>query len=165
MSKKIKKSIALFLAINLLFDAFFPTAALALGSGPSNPEVQAFTPIGTSDMVNAFTGDFNYNIPLLDVEGYPVNLSYHAGITSDQEASWVGLGWNINPGAINRNMRSLPDEFNGEDEVEKELNMKPNQTFGISYSKNWEVIGKKIKIKKISIGVKPSLSLGLSYNT
>ncbi len=150
---------AIFLCLNLLFDTFFPTAALALTSGPTQPEVQAFTPVGTTDMVSTFTGDFNYNIPLLEVEGYPVNLSYNAGIISDQEASWVGLGWNINPGSILRNMRALPDDFNGE-EVEKEVHMKPNQTFGVNYTKRWEVLGKKLK-KFI-----PSMSktLGLAYN-
>lgn len=74
-------------------------------------------------MVDPFTGDFNYNIPLMDVGGYPVNLSYHSGITPDQEASWTGLGWNINPGVINRNMRGLPDDFSG-DNVTKDYNIK-----------------------------------------
>ena len=31
-------------------------------------------------MVDLFTGDFSYNIPLLDVGGYPVNLFYRSGI-------------------------------------------------------------------------------------
>ena len=41
-------------------------------------------------MVDLFSGDFNYNIPLMEVGGYPINLSYHSGIGMDQEASWVG---------------------------------------------------------------------------
>jgi hypothetical protein len=40
--------------------------------GPSQPEMTSFKPAGTNDMVNLFTGDFSYNIPLLDVGGYPV---------------------------------------------------------------------------------------------
>ena len=156
ISKRTKKIIALFLAINLLADCFFPTAALALTSGPSQPEVQSFTPVSTSDMVDVFSGDFNYNIPLLDVEGYPVNLSYDAGITNDQEASWVGLGWNINPGVINRNMRSIPDDFSG-DKITKEMNVKANQTIGISYRKNLELFGKD---KKNQL----SLNAGIKYN-
>src|SRR5688572_20575978 len=65
--------------------------------GPGQPEMQAFQSVNSNNMVDLFTGDFSYNIPLLDVGGYPVGLSYRGGISMDQEASWVGLGWNINP--------------------------------------------------------------------
>jgi hypothetical protein len=104
----------------------------ALTGGPSQPEVQSFEPIGTSDMVDLFSGDFTYNIPLLDVEGYPINLAYHSGVTMDQEASWVGLGWNVNVGVINRSLRGLPDDFKG-DEVTTKLNIKPDITAGVDY--------------------------------
>lgn len=157
MKKKIFRIIAIFLAINIFFDAVYPTAAYALTGGPKQPEVSGFAPIGTSEMVNAFTGDFNYNIPLMDIGGYPLNLSYQAGVTSDQEASWVGLGWSLNPGVIDRNMRSLPDEFNG-DEITKEFHIKPNTTFGIKFFPSVEVVGVKIPNKNLSFG------LGLTYN-
>jgi hypothetical protein len=162
MSERVKRIIAIFFAINLFFDCAFPTMAMALTGGPSQPEVQAFTPVGTSDMVNMFTGDFNYNIPLLDVEGYPVNLAYDAGISNDQEASWVGLGWNINPGTVNRNKRGLPDDFNG-DVIHKELNMKPNQTFGTSFGVGFELFG--VDPGKAGAGGGLNLSFGLNYNT
>src|SRR5205823_14160980 len=102
-----------FLAVLLLSEAGTPLVSYALTSGPMQPEFSSFEPVGTTDMVDAFTGDFNYNIPLFDIEGYPMNIAYHAGITMDEEASWVGLGWNINPGVVNRNMRGLPDDLNG----------------------------------------------------
>src|SRR6478752_5361277 len=86
-----------FVTVNLA-----PIQLFALTSGPSQPETQQFAPAGMDNMVDPFTGDFSYNIPLLDVGGYPVNLNYAAGITPDQEASWVGLGGNLNVGAINR---------------------------------------------------------------
>src|SRR5436190_4573080 len=73
--------------------------------GPSQPEMTGFKSVGSDNMVSPFTGDFSYNAPLLDVGGYPINMFYNSGITMDQEASWVGLGWNINPGTITRNMR------------------------------------------------------------
>src|SRR6185312_11130627 len=121
------------MALLMFSEAIFPTAVFALTGGPSQPEVQSFEPIGTSEMVDPFSGDFTYNIPLMDVGGYPVNISYHSGITMDQEASWVGLGWNISPGVINRNMRTIPDDFDG-DIVTKEFNIKPNFTYGVTLS-------------------------------
>ena len=74
--------------------------------------------------------DFSYNIPLMDVGGYPVNLAYNAGIGMEDEASWVGTGWNINPGAINRQLRGLPDDFAG-DEIKREYSIKDNHSFGV----------------------------------
>jgi hypothetical protein len=135
-----KRSVSLFLAFAIIFQVTMPTQVFALTGGPSQPEVQSFEPIATSDMVDLFSGDFNYNIPLLDVEGYPINIAYHSGVGMDQEASWVGLGWNINPGVINRNMRGLPDDFSG-DNVTKELNIKDNKTWGVAADVSLEVYG------------------------
>lgn len=109
--------------------------------GPDQPEVKSFTPIGTSDMVNPFTGDFSYNVPLMDVDGYPLNIAYTAGVTMDQEASWVGLGWNLNPGVINRTLRGMPDEFDGNDYIEKDFNLKKNWTVGGAVSADFELFG------------------------
>lgn len=153
--RKIYKFIALFFALEMLLDVCLPTVALALTTGPSQPEVQSFEPVGTSEMVNLFSGDFNYNIPLLDAGGYPINISYHSGIGMDQEASWVGLGWNINPGAITRSMRSLPDDFNG-DLVKKEFNIKNNHTYGVNVNVRPEILA--FNILKFSVGA------GISYN-
>lgn len=138
--RKHLRFISAFLLVNLLYELVFPTAAYALTGGPSQPEVQSFEPVGTSDMVDLFSGDFNYNIPLLDVEGYPINIAYHSGITMDQEATWVGLGWNINPGVINRNMRGLPDDFNG-DTVTNNFYIKPNWTLGTNFGIGAEFFG------------------------
>jgi hypothetical protein len=140
IKRALQKSFAIKIILVMLFQCVWPTTALALTGGPSQPEVQSFEPVGVSDMVDLFSGDFSYNIPLFDIDGYPVNISYHSGISMEQEASWVGLGWNINPGAINRNMRGLPDDFNG-DEVVKEQNMKKNQTVGISCGYSGELFG------------------------
>lgn len=137
---RIAKIIAMMLAMETTCQWFFPSQAHALTTGPSQPEMQSFQPVGTSDMVDVFSGDFNYNIPLLDIDGYPINISYNAGITMDQEASWVGLGWNINPGAINRNMRGIPDDFSG-DMITREFNMKPNRTYGATVGVGAEGFG------------------------
>lgn len=111
-------------------------------TGPTQPEMATFKSVNSNDLVDLFSGDFSYNIPLLDVGGYPVNLHYQSGITMDQEASWVGLGWNINPGVITRNMRGLPDDFKGGyDKVSKTLSMKPNRTFGVTGGIGFELFG------------------------
>jgi hypothetical protein len=154
MKNRTRKSFAIYLVITILFQTGFPTFAWALTGGPSQPEVQSFEPVSTSDMVDPFSGDFKYNIPLMDVDGYPINIAYHSGVTMDQEASWVGLGWNINAGVINRSMRGLPDDFNG-DIVEKEMYMKPNVTFGINAGLGVELIG-------LPLGI--NFSMGMRFN-
>lgn len=149
------KTFSWFLNLAFVAVSLFPRQLLALTSGPSHPDVQHYSAVGTDNMVDPFTGDFNYSIPLLDVGGYPLSLNYASGITMDQEASWVGLGWNLNVGSINRNLRGLPDDFSG-DVVSKDFNMKPNTTFGASGSVDVEIAG-------FPLGVKPNLNV--FYNT
>lgn len=127
--------------------------------GPNQPEMSSFKSIGTDNLVNLFTGDFSYNIPLLDVGGYPVNIFYSGGIGMEDEASWVGLGWNINPGNVNRNMRGIPDDFNGKDTLVQVQKMKPNTTWGFSVGGDIELAG----IKDF-LGVSIGSSIGLSFN-
>lgn len=163
--KKIYRIVAFYLIINIVAEICCPTVAYALTSGPAQPEMASFEPVGTSEMVDLFSGDFTYNIPLMDVDGYPINISYQSNITMDQEASWVGLGWNINPGAITRNMRGIPDDFSG-DEITKEFNMKPNKTYGVNTGFGFEFVGlgkgNKGKSEKGSAGF--SAGMGINYN-
>ena len=135
-----RRPVAALLCLLFLVELFQPSVAYALTSGPSQPEVQGFKPIGNTDMVDLFTGDFSYNIPLLDVEGYPINLAYSAGITMDQEASWVGLGWSLNPGVVERNLRGLPDDFAG-DPLVRDYSVRPNVTVGATAGTSIEVFG------------------------
>lgn len=134
--------------------AFSPNKVLM--GGPSSPEASSFKAVGSDNLVNLFSGDFSYSIPLLDVGGYPVNLFYNGGVSMEQEASWVGLGWNINAGSVSRNMRGVPDDFNGEDLLVQSQNVKPNRTYGGEVGIDGEIIG----IKKPNV----RLSLGFSYN-
>ena len=152
------KVLAVFMVLSMIYEISYPTLAWALSGGPSQPEVQSFEPVGTTEMVDLFTGDFNYNIPLMDVGGYPINIAYHSGITMDQEATWVGLGWNINPGVINRNMRGLPDDFKNED-IKKEFSRKPNLTFGADLALN----ALKLELFGVELG-KISYGFGINYN-
>jgi hypothetical protein len=127
--------------------------------GPGQPEMQAFQSANANNMVDLFTGDFSYNIPLLDVGGYPINIAYRGGITIDQEASWVGLGWNINPGTISRNLRGLPDDFNGKsDSVKKTISIRENKTVGVTGGADMEVTG--LPVLPFKIGK----SLGIFHN-
>jgi hypothetical protein len=140
MIRKFLKPLAIFMALTMLWEIIFPSVAYALTGGPSQPEMESFEPVGTTDMVDVFTGDFNYNIPLLDVGGYPINIAYHSGVTMDQEASWTGLGWNINAGVVSRTMRGLPDDFNKE-EVTTETNVRENITWSLFTSPGFEIFG------------------------
>lgn len=67
-----------------------------------SPEAAAFQKYGEFQM-NEYTGNPNINIPLYTIKDrdieIPLALSYDAsGIKVGQEASWVGLGWNLNVG-------------------------------------------------------------------
>jgi len=135
-----RRVLAIVLMVIMVGDIAAPTVAFALTSGPSQPEVQGFTPASANDMVDLFSGNLSYNIPLFDVEGYPVNLFYNAGVGMDQEASWVGLGWNLNPGVVERNMRGLPDDFNGEI-FKREIKQKNNWSLGVGAKVTFEMFG------------------------
>ncbi|HTE29660.1 MAG TPA: hypothetical protein VK666_04750, partial [Chryseolinea sp.] len=115
-NKLLLKAFTIFLIVETLSSAIAPATALALTAGPTAPEASSFEPVDTTDMVNLATGDLAYNVPLLEVPGpsggYPLSLSYHAGIQPNLDASWVGLGFTLNPGAINRSVSGFADDFN-----------------------------------------------------
>lgn len=156
-TNKLKKTVAIYLAMMILLETFQPMQIYALTGGPSQPEFESFTPIGTSDMVDLASGDFNYNIPIMDVGGYPLNLVYNSNLTMDQETSWVGLGWDLNVGQISRQVRGLPDDFNG-DEMIYENSIKPNITVGANV--NAFIAGFGVKEAKASA----SVGMGIKYN-
>ena len=81
----------------------------------STPEVSSFAKDrGTSPSL--YTGDMGFSTPILSVPGpggldYPIVLSYAAGIKLEQEASLVGLGWNLGPGSISTEFIGIPDSY------------------------------------------------------
>jgi YD repeat-containing protein len=113
--RKHTRLISITFSLVLLINVFVPSVSYAITGNNTMPEYKSFEPVSTTNMVNPQTGDFVYNVPLMNIpNGYPLNLSYHsAEVNSEAQASWVGLGWTLNPGAINRTKRGLPDEFNG----------------------------------------------------
>ncbi len=169
--RRYKKFIAAFFCTILLTEIIAPVTTYGLTSGPAQPEMKGFEPIGNSDMVDLFSGDFSYNIPLLDVGGYPVNLSYHSGSGMDDEASWVGYGWSLNPGAINRQLRGIPDDFNGSEMMSREISMKDHITKGAKFSATLDLLGipknkiagKGRKKKKLNF-TNPTFAVGVNYD-
>jgi len=114
--------------------------ATAQTGGPGQPEFMEFKPVTASDLVNLSNGAFSYNIPLFEIGGYPVNLSYQSGPQMDDVASTVGLGWNLNIGAITHTMRGLPDDFKG-DTITRIIHNRPNITMGANMDLGIEIAG------------------------
>ena len=155
------KVFAIVLLVSFLAELMQPVQLFALTGGPSQPEMAGFTPVSTDNMVDLFSGDFHYTIPIMTVPGpnggFPINLNYNSNIGMEHEASWVGLGWNLNPGAINRQVRGIPDDFCG-DEIEKTYKRRDNNTFLFSTGGGGEVFG-------ANFGIGVSQSNSFIYNT
>jgi hypothetical protein len=115
-----------------LVGVFMTLCLITFAQGPNSPEAAGFEPVDATDMVNLSNGNFTYVLPLLDVEGFPVSLSYHAGITADMDASWVGLGWYLNPGAINRATNGTPDDWKGGIGINFNNYQKTTTSYGIT---------------------------------
>jgi hypothetical protein len=174
--EKHKKITTIFFLFIFSCQLLAPTFTYALTNGPSQPEMQKFEPAGATDLVDLFSGDMKYNIPLMDIGGYPVNLSYQSGTGIDDEASWVGTGWTVNPGAVNRNMRGLPDDFDGRaqnpDKVQKEYSRKPFQKIGATLILkpsilSWEFGKASLKVnvyKDNRYGIGASVGASMDFN-
>lgn len=169
----VSKVLSVYLSMMLLFEIALPSvySVYALTGGPSQPEFNSFTPIETSDLVNVSSGDYTYNIPLMDVGGYPINLSYDSGISMDQEASFVGLGWNINVGQIKRQVRGIPDDFDGstslgdqKDEMIYENYLKDNVTRGANVNLDAKIGGANNLSKIFGASAGIGVGMGVSVN-
>lgn len=82
---------------------------------PPSPDVAQLGQYGTTQ-VGKYTGTANVQVPLhsiaLDDLQIPIALSYQTGgIKVAQEASWVGLGWNLSANAI------ITRQINGHDDL------------------------------------------------
>lgn len=148
--KKNIKIITYFLLCDMLIGIFVPSVGslYALTSGPGSPEFSSFEPVATTNLVDPLSGNFTYNLPVIQIPGpdgggYAMSLSYHSGTSSEEESSWVGHGWTLNPGAINTGVRGYPDEYN-------------NAPIDV-YNKtrpNWTMSGAvKLNVEAFSVGV------------
>lgn len=179
-----RKRISFFLCTIIIFQVIIPVNSFGLTSGPNQPEFSGFQSMGNADNVDLFSGDFNYSIPIYEIGGYPLNLSYKSGAGVEEEAGWVGLGWELSTGMISRNVRGVPDDFK-RDEIKKEITMKDNFTIGLTPGVTAELFGFTVGLSGglfynnyngfgIEASVNPStgtnikgveLDLGLSYNS
>jgi len=165
---KFLKCLAMFMAVNMLYATILPTLSYALTSGPSQPEFSSFEPVATTNMVNDFTGDFTYNLPILEVPGphgssYPMSLSYHSGVTPEEEASWVGYGWTLNAGAINRSVRGIPDDFKNK-AITHYNKMPKNWTATVGAKAAGELFSKDIIGANASASLRYNNYRGFGYN-
>ena len=173
------KATALFFLGEMVLSIAGPSVAYALTAGSTQPEFTSCEPVGTTDMVNLITGDFTYNVPLIEVPspegGFSLPLSYHSGIGLEDEASWAGLGWNVNVGAIARNKVGSAD-----DDFDNVANVHVADPGGSGYVKNFMVYQRSwdsqkgfggainlLDVAGISWGqgeVKDATILGLTFN-
>ncbi|MGE3801222.1 MAG: hypothetical protein AB7H80_09395, partial [Candidatus Kapaibacterium sp.] len=172
MNRSLLKTTARIVLVAFLFELLGPTATLlALTGGPTQPEFSSFEPVTTTNMVNPLTGQFTYNLPVVNIPGpngggYALSLSYHSGVSPEEEASWVGYGWTLNPGSITRAKRGLPDEYNGE--TVRYWNATPkNETVTASVGASYEIVSATGDQTNPPTTGNPdySASVGLRYNT
>ncbi len=171
-----RRIVAVFFLFIFSVQLFWPAVTYALTTGPSQPEMQKFEAAGTGDLVDMFTGDLKYNLPLLDVGGYPVNLSYQSGTGMEEEASWVGMGWTLNPGALTRQMRGLPDDFDGQatqrDLIEKDYDRKEFRKVGGNFVAKNTLLGIEVGNPQLKLsvykdnyyGIGASIGASLNFN-
>lgn len=99
---------------------------MAANVGISHAQVNVTSPSATELVrheripVGYFNGLPAIDIPLYTIQSkdivFPISLSYHAsGIKVNQYPTMVGLGWNMNLGAITRVVNGIPDETCGND--------------------------------------------------
>ena len=86
---------------------------------PPNPDVANLGKFGTVP-INKYNGTANISIPIYSIEldglQIPIQLTYNTGgIRVSQEASWVGLGWNLSDGmVITREVNGYEDIYDGD---------------------------------------------------
>ncbi len=146
-----------------VFQIVAPTVSFAQ-SGPSQTETQGTTLNSGGEYIDNFTGDFSYAIPVIDIEGFPLILSYNANVSMTDEASWVGLGWNLNPGSIARQMRGLPDEFDGQDKMQELFTQKKQLKDGSKGGFDIDASVPMPKVPGLTVGASLSMMIGSYYN-
>lgn len=124
--------------INCLAVLFFLIGSIATAQNsqlqlqnyhPTSPTAFEFLKY-TEMPVSEYTGIPNISIPLYQIEmdgvSIPFNLTYHAaGIRVNQEASWVGLGWDLSLGSIVQEINDRDDYAAGITRLKPDWNESP----------------------------------------
>ncbi|MBL4708778.1 MAG: hypothetical protein JKY48_10120 [Flavobacteriales bacterium] len=161
MLQKIRESFtAKVIALVMIQGLIFPSIPTARANG--GPVDSNYQGGGGGELVDPSSGSFNYSIPLLDVGGFPIQLSYNAGVTMDQQASMVGLGWDLNLQAINRTVRGIPDDFDG-DKIETTMNLRPQLTIHNTFSPGMEIVGADV-LGDLDVTSSADINFGFTFN-
>lgn len=149
------RAVAATLLLSMVIETISSPLALALTDGPSQSEFSGGG--GGGSLVDPFTGAFSYSIPAISIPGpngvgYELTLDYNNNSSVESEASWVGFGWSLNAGAINRVKRGYPDDYNGAS-VKYWRGMRPNKTIRVGIRGGIEAMSsEKIPIGGANVG-------------
>lgn len=83
---------------------------------PTSPEVALLGRFGDIP-IGYYTGTADVSVPIYTIKEddfeLPITMQYHtSGIKVDDQATWVGLGWNLVPeGVITQEVRGIRDKF------------------------------------------------------
>ena len=119
-------------AVTITHNALAQGSASSLASRPFSSVTNNLVPVAptasqfvkyTEVPVSEYTGIPQISVPLytIAVDGVqvPIDLTYHAGgVRVNQEASWVGLGWDLQVGAV---VQNIADEDDLVSQIEKVL--------------------------------------------
>ncbi len=156
-----QRTTAIFLLMCMLCEIIFPSAALALTSGGTQPEVSAYQPVDATDNVNLVNGRFNYTIPITSIPEYPMAIGYNNGASMEQEAGVFGLGFSSFTGAVARSMAGLPDDMNnGKVEYKFENQRMWDGNLGYSFSVPLSELG----LSTGNYSISPSIGATFGYN-
>lgn len=85
---------------------------------PASPDAAVLMKFGDVP-VSPYTGTADVNVPIYTIQikgmSLPIALDYHTGgVKVKEEATWVGLGWNLTPGGmVSRTIMDHDDFGNG----------------------------------------------------
>ncbi|HWY36963.1 MAG TPA: hypothetical protein VNY73_00290, partial [Bacteroidia bacterium] len=134
---------ALFLLLVFVFDLLRPYVLTASGLNAASLSGDGPVAASASNYVDPFTGDFHYSVPLMVVpgpNGEAVDITagyYSGGIKVDQAASWIGLGWDYNPGEISRSVMGSNDDNKGHPAVEIKTDVNITGPGSVSNTENF----------------------------
>jgi len=145
---------------------FFPIILFSNTNGKSQPDFTTYSSTGKPELVNKFSGQFSYSVPVLKVpgpsgSGYEIALNYNSGASPNEQASWVGHGWNFSPGAITRQLKGFPDDYKDID-VKYWKKFRPNLTVTRTSSARKEIYSQDSKVKNKDVNI--SLNQTNIYN-